>query len=90
MEDFEIESKLKDAIFRDGIQPDIVTDGGFLVDDISNVTIEKTTPGCVSGSCTIEATSSDIGEISIHGKYRITTEDGNEEVCFEDFSFEQE
>ena len=89
MQDYETIDILKDAIYIDGNCPDIVIDGGFTVDDISDISFTTNTPDFVSGTCALDTTHPEGGSVPLYGDFEIAI-DGNGEytVTFGDFDLE--
>lgn len=88
MLDYEAKEILEKEIYSNGNCPDIIIDGGFLVEDISDISLDVNTHDFVSGTCTIETNHTEGGDVPLYGKFEITINNGDNEVVFKDFDLE--
>lgn len=88
MQDYEAKEILENEIFIEGNCPDIVIDGGFSVENISDVYFTVNTPDFFSGTCTIDTNHPDGGDVPLYGEFEITINDGSNVVIFKNFNLE--
>ena len=85
MKDYEVVEVLENEIYINGNVPDIIHGGGFSVDGVSDVEIEINTNNDVSGTCTLETTHEEHGDVPFRGSFHIKINNDENDVEFEDF-----
>ena len=84
MKDYEVVEVLENEIYINGNVPDIIHGGGFVVDGVSDVEITTNTNNEVSGTCTLETTHKEHGDVSFRGSFNIKISNNENIVEFED------